>query len=212
MSMKINKGLIVLILTFNTCYAFDYMPIIVDATVIGTNGSIAHFELSVSLAALSTGNFVVTWQSYTSNTSSNCFYMVSTPTADSIKSQTKVNSTAAYNVGCSVAADKSGGFAITWNEMDVKGSATVNNVYVKYYDSSLTSGTELKVNSIAPNAGQDTVMPTINFNTTGKYMIVWNPNSVIYGQQVTQAINPAKYLTEKINRIGSSISESFRCL
>jgi hypothetical protein len=137
-------NLITIILLINHNISWDYTatntPIIQDIT----NNN----DIRPSIAALNSGDYIITWDSATSSTVIDVYFMIISSTGATKVKATKVNTVGDVNYWSTVTTDNSGGFVIVWtNTIDPTACQRIDGVYARYFDSSYTGGVEKLINT-----------------------------------------------------------------
>jgi hypothetical protein len=194
------------ILLLQTTNTWDYIPYS-GIEFNPKTGAADQFPLT---GTLTNGNYAMCFYSVISATSSNIYYAVYDPKGKEIKSLTKVNHLSGFNCYCNIAADRSNGFAVTWNNRDNQNNAVVNDTWVRYYDANLNTGTPLKLNVQSPRPNVDVMYTQAAFLSNGNFVGMFNPDylgagiTTIFGQQFTAELNPVTYLANQ--RISDSLA------
>jgi hypothetical protein len=195
MSKSINLRLqqaIVFSILISLSLSWDIIPKSIPEIALATSGSA---DSDPHMVKLSNDNFVIAWVSKQSSSVSNIYFTIYDGDGKLIKAPTKANDTSLLNVRNWVAADKQGGFLITWNQRDSTTSTccSVNDLYARYYDSTYTAtGPSLKVNTTG-GPFNDQLYPSVSF--LGTYFFVgFNPTispylTIISGQMLTATPN-----------------------
>jgi hypothetical protein len=169
----------------------DYVLLDNEVEIGNTNNPDPSDGQNVSSAGLPTGDFVITWYEINSTVATVKYVIINSNGKITHGPIDVSTDNTYYNNHPAVATDTTGGFAIIWNWKDQpsdKGS--VNNVYVRYYDSKFIPGNPIRVNDFPPSAQPSYMNPTINLLSNGKFLCLWNPDIVptfrtIYSQQLT---------------------------
>jgi hypothetical protein len=164
---------IVLLLVLKSSHSFDYVPSPVPEFNPGRSGN---FDANPIVAILSNGLYVVTFTGTIDSKTKNVFFAIYDSSGKVIKDATRVNPDSGFNTWSWVAADNAGGFAVTWNRKDGSGQCCfINDVYVRYYDSTYTAGPAVKVNAKAPSQYTNQQYATVAY--TGNYFFTcFNPD------------------------------------
>jgi hypothetical protein len=205
--IKLYKLFFTLLLIQSTS-SWDYLPYTITEYNPKT-GNADQFPLS---AALSNGNYVMVFYSVISATNSNIYFAVYDPKGKEIKPPTMVNHQTAFNCYSSVAADRNGGFSVTWNLRNSQTNASVNDTWVRYYDLSFNAGTPFKINVLSPRPNVDFMYTQTAFLSNGNFIALFNPDylgsglTTIFGQQFTAELNTSAYLANQ--RIADALATS----
>jgi hypothetical protein len=193
MNSKIIMKIIFLFLLCSCCLNWDYLPTnIGEISLAASSDSLR----TPNVANLNNGNYVVTWTSVKSNYLADVFYAIYSPTGLKITEPTQVNpSNSRYNSNNFVETDSSNGFAIIWNLKDQASyGGTVNQIMVRYYDSTLTASNPVQINNSSITPGQDEMRPFLTFLTSGKLLAIWNPGYQIISQLMIPGLNLSTYM------------------
>jgi hypothetical protein len=193
--------LIILFLLIQVGHNWDYLPITPTEF---TPGKSSYSDLNPVSDVLSNGNYVVSYSTVVSSSISLVYFTIYNPKGSLVNGPIQGNSDSTntlYNCWSYVSADKAGGFALIWNTRTSSGSTTVNDVYARYFDSSLTAGTAIKLNSTGPRTNPDQQYTSINLLGNGNFLGLFNPDYLaqsvytIYAQQLTASLTPSLALT-----------------
>lgn len=167
-------------------------------TAQGTEFKVNTYTTSVqdfpSVAMDTTGNFVVTWQSYQDGNSSFGVYAQRYNSAGVAQgSEFQVNSVIALNqTNPSVAIDTAGDFVLTWQSNGQDGSGW--GVYAKRFDATgAPVGGEFRVNTFTFGSQS---LPSIGMDTHGDFIVTWQSdgqdgsNYGIYTQRYVATVGP----------------------
>jgi hypothetical protein len=126
-----------------------------------------------SVAMDSDGDFVVTWQSYQSNTAYEIYAQRYNNAGIAQGAEFRVNSyTTATQKFPSVAMDNDGDFVITWISHSQDGN--LYGIYAQRYNSAGTAqGSEFKVNSYTTGHQW---LPSVAMDRSGNFVITWQSN------------------------------------
>jgi hypothetical protein len=204
-----SKKLLILIFLLQTSYSFDYLPVMTTEFTPGKSG---YTDLYPITDILSNGNYVVSYSSVVSTSVSLVYFTVYDPNGKLISGPTQGNHDSVstlYNCWSYVAADKAGGFALIWNTRTSSSSSTVNDAYARYFDSTYTAGTAIKLNSTGPRTNPDQLYTSIKFLSNGNFMGLFDPDymaqgaTTIYAQQFKASLTSSLVLTN--TRISDNI-------
>ncbi|MFN8577223.1 MAG: pentapeptide repeat-containing protein [Candidatus Sericytochromatia bacterium] len=129
------------------------------------------YQLKPKISMDSTGNFVITWQSFAQDGSGFGIYAQRYNSLGQAQgSEFQVNSYVAYHQqNPSIAMDSTGNFVIAWESNTQDGSNY--GIYVKRYNSNgITQGSEFQVNTYTTDSQQ---IPSIAMNSTGNFVVTW---------------------------------------
>jgi len=121
-----------------------------------------------SLASDSSGNFVVTWQSFGDGAGTGIFAQRFANSGVPLGSEFRVNtSTTLYESDPAVAADSSGNFVVVWQGYDPSGLGVFGQ---RYASSGAPLGSEFRVNTFTPAFQRD---PSVASDSSGNFVVVW---------------------------------------
>ena len=163
--------------------AGDEFKINTYGNTVGYNG----YQMKPSVASLSDGSFVVTWESHNQDGDSYGIYgqrydSSGAAAGDEFKINTYTSGTQQHS---EVASLSDGGFVVTWMSMDSR--ADMRDIYGQRYDSSgAAAGVEFQVNSYTTQ-GQGG--PAVAGLSDGSFVVTWSSDGQdgssngIYGQR-----------------------------
>jgi hypothetical protein len=144
------------------------------------------------VAADSSGNFVVAWQSYGQDGSyTGVFGQRYSSSGTSLGPEFRVNTyTTSYQFAPSIATDSAGNFVVVWESSTQDGSS--RGVFGQRYASSgAPLGPEFRVNTYTPN-GQD--RPSVAADSSGDFIVTWDSElqdgstTGVFGQRYNQIV------------------------
>jgi len=158
--------------------AGDEFKINTYGNTVGYNG----YQMKPSVASLSDGSFVVTWESHNQDGDSYGIYgqrydSSGAAAGDEFKINTYTSGTQQHS---EVASLSDGGFVVTWMSMDSR--ADMRDIYGQRYDSSgAAAGNEFQVNSYTMQNQMD---PAVAGLSDGSFVVTWesyNQDGDFYG-------------------------------
>ena len=135
------------------------------------NTTTTDYQDTAQITALSDGGFVVVWESYLQDGSSNGTYgQRYDANGNAVNSEFQINTTTAGDQGDpSIGALADGGFLVVWESSNQDGSG--RGIYAQQYDSNgNTVGSETLVNTYTTN---DQHAPTIALTSDGGVIVAW---------------------------------------
>ena len=157
------------------------------------NSTTADTQEYSSIASDSTGNFVITWQSYNQDGSSAGIYAQRFAASGTrLGTEFQVNTfTAGVQEIPAIAMDPTGNFVITWDSQGQDGGFA--GVYAQQFDSlGAPIGAEFRVNTTTVN---NQLEASVAMDTAGDFVVIWNSvgqdgsGDGVFGQRYQPAVS-----------------------